>query len=389
VKQLQANQLRPLTGSVQIKKGKLYLVINTYTKGERKPVWIPTGLNAEGNYSHAEYLLSELLGKYIEQQQLSNGDAQLFSEYLIAWLNSRKSCIELSTWEHYQSCIERHIAPFFRDKGHTLTQLSRRHVKEYYDFKASSGRLDGKEGGLSAAALKKHSCLIKMALDEAALMELIPYNPAQHVPITKVISNEVEKVFLTTAEAKTLLRILQGHELYEIVYITLYFGLRRSEVLGLRWCDINFNSNTLHIRNTIVRSKTMIEKERTKTKASKAVYVLNPCIKTLLQKVKKENIQFNYYSPNNYVFIKDDGTPYSPDALSAKFRDFTTRYTKRMRFHDLRHSTASILHEQGWAQKDIQSWMRHSDSYMTSYYTHLSNQYKVNMSQKVDELFSL
>jgi len=390
-------KLHTITGHVVEKKGRLYLTINTYVDGVRKPTSMPTGLVAEGNRENAEKLLKDTLAKYeavVVSEKKRQKQGILVADYLHSWLEDKKPSIELSTWENYQVCVESHLAPYFKEKNLTLQELSRRYIKEYYNYKARTGRKDGKPGGLSTDTIKKHASVLKMTLDEAVIMELISYNPALNVPITRTKSDEVERYYLSWAEAKKLLQLMHGHMLYPIVYTALYWGLRRSEILGLRWNAINFHQNTIKINNTIVKVKTVMEKPRTKTKASKVTYELQPIMKQILLEHRKQVEQNKLkhqdsYFESNYVFVQENGKPYHPDSLKRLFEKFLKKNDlPSMGLHDLRYSTASILHEMGWSQKDIQVWMRHSDSYMTSYYTHITERHRNIISERADAIFT-
>ena len=114
-------------------------------------------------------------------------------------------------------------------------------------YKYTSGRLDNKPGGLSIPSIKKHGIVIKEVLDDAVLEELIVRNPAVGVKLPAKNLSMREEVFLTSETANEVLKAFDGHPLQALVYTTLYYGLRRSEVLGLRWNSIDFEKNTLTI----------------------------------------------------------------------------------------------------------------------------------------------
>ena len=112
-----------------------------------------------------------------------------------------------------------------------IDEVTPKHIKDYYEYKFSGGRCDNKDGGLNIQSIRKHSIILKQVLTDAVIAEQIPRNPARDVPLSTEEQQDMVAVFLTGDEANTLLRAFAGHELQAMVYVTLYYGLRRSEVL--------------------------------------------------------------------------------------------------------------------------------------------------------------
>lgn len=164
----------------------------------------------------------------------------------------------------------------------SLRDLKPKHIQEYYQYKYTSGRLDNKPGGLSIPSIKKHGIFIKEVLDDAVLEELIVRNPAVGVKLPAKNLSMREEVFLTSETANEVLKAFDGHPLQALVYTTLYYGLRRSEVLGLRWNSIDFEKNTLTINHTVVKNRTIVEKDTVKTQSSYHTYVLIDDVKKVL-----------------------------------------------------------------------------------------------------------
>ena len=192
---------------------------------------------------------------------------------------------------------------------------------------------------------------------------------------------------MTVSEAQEMLTAIQHEEIAPIVYTTLYYGLRKSEALSLKWSAVDFQNNTISIEFTVVKNKSIIEKASTKTESSCRKYELIPEIKTLLQQLKieqeKNRINNPLYCQNDYVFKHADGTPFRPDCLTRSFQRALARAGfPNMRFHDLRHSTASILADKGWDINSIKDWLGHSDIKTTAnIYTHISHQRKITMAR--------
>ena len=258
---------------MKIKGDRYYAVINYKDGAEYKQKWISLGLPVKNNKRKAEAMLDDVKKQYADWYEAPTGDT-LFTTYVKQWLYRKKDCIELSTWEGYQIYAERHIIPYFEPLHLSLRDLKPKHIQEYYQFKFTNGRLDGKPGGLSIPSIKKHSIVIKEALDDAVLAELIVRNPASGVKLPAKNISTREKVFLTADTANAVLKAFDGHQLQALVYTTLYYGLRRSEVLGLRWSAIDFDRNTLTINHPVVKNRTIIEKDTVKTQSSFHTYML-------------------------------------------------------------------------------------------------------------------
>ena len=193
-----------------------------------------------------------------------------------------------------------------------------------------------------------------------------------------------------------MLKVFKGHPLQALVYTTIYYGLRRSEVLGLRWSAIDFERNTLTINHTVVKNRPIVEKDSTKTPSSFHTYHLIDDVKAVLLQHRAQQIENRKafgagYIDSDYVFVWEDGTRFRPDYVTRGFqRVLAANNLPMMRFHDLRHSTASILYDKGWELKDMQLWLRHSSIDVTAdIYTHISEQRKSSMASSLNSTFTL
>ena len=202
------------------------------------------------------------------------------------------------------------------------------------------GRSDG-HGGLSAVSLRQHKNVLNQTLKLAQRDGLIQTNPADLVVMPHAA--QFTGTFYTEAQMRDLLTAVKNERLYPIIYVTALYGLRRSEVLGLKWDSINFAMQTLTIRHTVARVTKVVEKNKTKNASSFRSFPLTDdavrLFKILLQ---QEQIYRNHfgkdYIDNDYVFTWEDGHPYSPDYVSHTFHKLLKKYDlPHIRFHDLRH----------------------------------------------------
>lgn len=384
-----------MTASLKIKGDRYYAVINYKEGTNYKQKWIALGIPAKNNKRRAEAMLDEIKREYEERYSTPAGD-MMFVAYARQWLEKKKTCTEMSTWEGYQIYVERHIVPYFEPLKLSLRDIKPQHIMDYYHYKYTAGRLDGKEGGLSIPSIKKHATVIKEIFGEALIAEYIIRNPATGVKLPAKDVSTKDKVFLNSDKANEVLAAFDGHQLQALVYTTLYYGLRRSEVLGLRWSAVDFKNNTLTINHTVVKNRTIVQKDSTKTQSSHHTYMLIDDVREALlkQKAKQEKNKIEYgsaYHQSDYIFTWEDGTLFRPDYITRGFqRVLKAHGFPAMRFHDLRHSTASILYDKGWGLKDIQMWLRHSSIDVTGdIYTHIADDRRSKMAAELNSTFTL
>ena len=278
------------------------------------------------------------------------------SDYLTDWLRARRPELKQSTYEKYMIYLTRHIIPFFDGLGKSLEALTPLDIREYVSLKRSSGRHDGRAGGLSPVSVRGHLNVLRLALRDAVLYEMIPKNPAAPVRLPRTSSVSRSARFLSVDRTREILKAMKGSWLYPIVYITLMYGLRRSEALGLRWSAIDFDLAEIRICHTIVKNLTVEAKDTTKTDASYRTYPLLPEAADLLRPLRAGQ------PLTGYVFHRDGGRYLRPDTLTKGFQKALRQHgLPRLRFHDLRHATASILFDEGWSVPDVQHWLGHAD----------------------------
>lgn len=161
-----------------------------------------------------------------------------------------------------------------------------------------------------------------------------------------------------------------------------YYGLRRSEILGLKWSAIDFRKKTININHTVVRVKTTNAEDSTKTQSSKRTLNLFSTAEKCLQQIKQEqeyNKKFfkaDYKNTEGYIFTWEDGSPYDPNYISCLFCKATKEFGRpEITLHKLRHSCASMLINKGWDIKKLQYWLGHTDTQTTlNIYAHFNRQ---------------
>ena len=365
-----------MTGSLQIKSGVYYAVLSYKDQsGKWKQEWINTKLKVKGNKRRAQ----EFLDKSLENRKKvkpAPGNSVLFADFMQNWLESIKCSIEQNTYESYQDIFKRYIEPYFRESGVRLQKLEPGHIQEFY-----ARQLDN----VSPNTVLKQHANIRSALQHAVRMNLILYNPADRVTLPK--KRKYTANFLNDEQINEVLSLFADEPMYPIVLFSAFYGLRRSEVLALKWQSVDFDNGTILIKDTVVQYKTLIDKERTKTKASCRTLPLTAEMKAFLQQLRRRQLENRLllgaaYIKNDYVFTRDNGEPFRPNYITERFYHVIRKHNiKHIRFHDLRHSAASMLLNNGFSLKEIQEFLGHGDLGTTAnIYAHLQFQAKKDMA---------
>lgn len=380
-----------MTGSIQTKNGKYYAVINLIdNNGKRKQKWISTGLEIKGNKKKAEQFLRDKIKEFELQKNIVSVD-MLFTDYIVLWLDTIKISVDEITYKGYKWMCDAHILPYFTSKKIKLCDISRNHIQDYINYKFENGRIDNK-GGLSPKTLKEHKLIINSVLKEAVKNDLISKNPCEFVKLPSI--QHREPTFYTKQQVSELLTAIENEDLYPLIYLTIIFGLRRSEVLGLKWDSIDFDRKFITIKHTVVNYRGTVEKDTTKNKTSRRTYPMNDYVEKMLFDIKrKENdnrcLFGKEYINNDYIFKWNNGKQYSPDYITAKFSKLLKQNNlPHIRFHDLRHTCASLLIDSNYQLKDIQEWLGHADIQTTAnIYGHIDIERKKNISNSMVDMF--
>ena len=195
-----------MTGSLTIKNGKYYAVLNTYEDGKRKKKWIISGLPEKGNKRIAEAFLREQIALHERNEGLVQTDI-LFADYIRHWLTHIARKVDEVTMQGYKTLADGHILPYFDQKKVPLRSLDHMMIQRYMDETHECGRLDGK-GGLSPRSLRLHKNIISQALDLAVQSKLIPANPCQFVELPQNV--RYESTFYNAKQLQDLFKALQG-----------------------------------------------------------------------------------------------------------------------------------------------------------------------------------
>lgn len=357
---------RRATG-IQGKKGHLYIVTKQpiFENGKKiyKTNWIATGLMDNDVNLPKAIALRE---NYINKKQLVLYDRQIFlSTYADLWLSEKQRSIADTTYSSYYYRIKviKELLPNIKVK-----ELNEKYVSDFLDdlflIKKASPR-----------TVKDTKTVFSRLIDDAVEHGIIHYNPVKNTKVNKQLSNKAEAIqtvdddFFNYEEVNRFLELVKNHELYELFYFTVFFGLRREEVLGLRWSAVDLKSGYMKIAHTVTKGFHVNRDNTTKTEASRREYPLSQQQMSMLASIKERqkrnrNLFRNDYYDSEYVFTHQDGKLYHPDYPSKAFKKVIKRnpdLPQRITFHGLRASCVSILVHFGNDIKTIQDWVGHAD----------------------------
>ena len=372
-----------MTGSLQVKKEIYYMVLNTYdANGKRKPKWIATGYTAKGNKKRAEQMLRETLREW-EQRHSSEKAQMRFSDWVREWLEDTRQRVDIITYEGYSNVARLHVLPHFDALGVTLEDITRPMLQAYVDQKSVT---------LSASSLQKHRNILNQSCKAALLGDWIQVNPCDGLRLPK--QQKPEFSFYTAPQLARLLQAIQGEPLFPLVQVAAVYGLRKSELLGLQWDSVDFEANTLTVKHTVVKLCSTVAKDTPKSNASRRTFPLTPEMRTLFLQAKADEtanrrLFGREYHQSPYIFKWPDGRPFSPDYVSQKFSKLLKQHgLPHIRFHELRHSCASMLIAQGFSLKDVQEWLGHADITLTANtYSHLDIARKKSIAESLTGSF--
>lgn len=366
--------------------------------GNRKLKWISTGLPERGNKKKAQTMLQEFLVQYKDKDIIKNYADMPFSEYCDYWLNDKKQSIEISTLQGYEYRIA-HIKNYFAARNTKLSKVNARDIKEFYSFLLENGNMSKykRENGLSQRSVKEISLLLKAILRDAVLVGDIVKNPAENIAVPKKKkTNAKQDNFIDADDLKILMTEIKGHVLESLITVTLFYGLRRSEVLGLRWQAVDFGKNTITIEHTVVKVRSKIAKDNAKNESSVRTYPMPEYIRSMLVNVRQkqhENQKLfgTEYIVSDYIFTWPDGRCFSTDYVTKTFKKIVTRseeLSSELTFHDLRKSCVSMMLEDGYSVKEVQKWVGHADANTTlNIYAKVKESKKLYIGKNMEEKF--
>lgn len=353
--------------------------------------YLQSWFTVKGTKKEAEKKLSELLHQLDNGVFMKPGKTSL-AEYLETWLKDYVwANLAPRTAEGYEHIIRRHIIPALGNL--TLSQLKPEHLQAYYSEKLNSGRCDGK-GGLSAKTVRHHHITLHDALQTALKWGLIIRNPADAVTAPRIQRKEMQT--WSEDDVNRFLDAARESEYYPIFYLALYTGMRRSEILALRWSDIDFIYSQIYVSRSLHHlrdGKTVFRQPKT-AKGNRTIALPPSAILTLEEyRQKQEGLHLlagKSLTEDNLLFSHINGSPLLPDTITHAWIKLVRRTgLKNIRLHDARHSHASLMLKLGIHPKVVQERLGHSSIQITlDTYSHVAPGLQEAAAKRFDEMLS-
>ena len=368
--------------SVQSKKGRLYAVMQVKKDGTTKPVWRALGLSEGANKTKVNKAFREVVAQYEqefweEQERGGRPPADIpVYDYLVSYLKRVEPELQKNTIVSYRSMTSGKIRRYFQRRPQlTVGNLKPQDIQDFYQSLFADG--------VVANTVIHYHALLRRAFQQAFKEERIDANPFDRVGRPK--KNKFHGENYTQEELLTLLHLARGDVIYPAILLAGAMGLRRSEALGVRWSRIDWEKRTVLLDTKIVEyrenGKKKVEPvEEMKNKSSRRTLPLPDPVVEMLQ-VQKEHrevyrkmFQGSYNAQYlDYVCVNQLGELLRPSYVTDHFRELLEKYGLRhIRFHDLRHTFASLLINQDVPLINVSNFLGHSDlSTTANIYAHL------------------
>ena len=354
--------------------------------GQRKQRW-HSGFDTKGAASRAltEILGRVLAGAYVEPSKVS------LSSFMREWLEAARVSLRLSTWQSYRTNVEAYVIP--RLGTTPLQAVTPAMLNNLYADLLASGRAR-QPGPLSARTVRYTHTIIRKALATAVQWDRLTRNPAEQATAPR---HHTPKMTCWTAEElRTFLKHVEDDRLYAAWVLAATTGLRRGELLGLRWQDVDLDAlphGRIAITQALLAVRNRLSFSEPKTRSSRRSVALDQWTQQALQVhracQREERMETGIRANNDLVFTREDGEPLHPDLFS---RDAFQRHARaaglpRIRFHDLRHSYATLALQAGVPAKVVSDRLGHSTISITlDTYSHVLPGLQEDAAEKVAAL---
>lgn len=372
-----------------VKNGKQYVVFDFKDhSGKRRRKWVNTELSEKCSkkaLKDAVAVIVDEFEKNISEGAIAiqtkgntplaiatdeNSSSQTLSDFFTNWLSYIKPNIARTTHTSYRKAGDRFMEYINENyPGLTLNQVNHNHIQNSLNYKLDIG--------CKGSSVKTYYLSLHAAFSYAVKMELITKHPMDKLSVPRAERHEA--TFYNASELNDLFKVFEGDKIELVVHIAAYCGLRRCEILGLKWEAIDFKNKTISIQRKIVSDydengdMQLFVETRLKTNSTRRTLPLIPHIEKMLLEKKELEKHYRKICGNTYDtafdgFICRDnyGKMISPECVTMHFNYVVKKSgMKHLRFHDLRHSCASLLLANDVPMKAIQEWLGHSNFSIT------------------------
>ena len=351
--------------------------------GKRRRKWHTVhGTKKDAQRKRNELLHQLETGAYIEPARMT------VKEYLAKWLSDYAATnVSGKTFERYSEIVRNHLEPTLG--ALPLPKLQPLHVQECYSGLLKSGRKNGK-GGLSKRTVLHVHRLLHTALGHAVKWQLVARNVADAVQPPAPERKEMRA--LDERQTVWLFEAARGTRLYVPILFDATTGVRRGELLAIKWPDINLDAGSLSLRRSLEQTRAGLRFKETKNKKGRVISLPAILVKALREHLAEQN-EFKKlfgadYQDQGLVFARPDGSIWKPESFTEEYFRFTRKIGVKVRFHDLRHSHASQLLRAGVPVKVVSERLGHSAVGITlDTYSHMLPGMQEEAAQKIDAAF--
>lgn len=364
-------------GSIYQRKDGRWVATLSLPAGRRKSIYGKTRLDVARKLPAAQKAVQDGLPLPSEDQR--------FGSFLASWLESVKPSLRPETWRRYESQIRRHAVPELGSVR--LARLTPQHLQRLY-----SSRLDA---GLHPSSVTHLHAVVHRALEQAVRYGLVARNVASLVDRPRIPRRDMNT--LSADQAKAFLRVVQGDRFEALFVLALTSGMRRGELLALRWDHIDLERGTLQVRGTLQRTKDGLQIGPPKTDASRRQVALTrtavEALKRHRSRQAEERLRMGAeWRDPSLVFASEVGGPVEPGNLVR--RSYWPLLKKaglpRARFHDLRHSAATLMLGEGVHPKVVSEMLGHSKVAITlDVYSHVLPMMQEQAVKALDDILTV
>lgn len=351
----------PVYKDERAKKNKWYFTINYKENGKYKKMLrrgFKTKKEAEAAMIEAQNAMNK--GTYVEPSKT------LYADFMKSWLKDKETTVKQSTLETYKYLVNNFIIPHL---GQTeLSKITPRQIQTLYNDLKSSNRLSDEN-------IRKIHTIINNSLNKAFKWEMIVRNPAALVEVPQVAKKEID--VWNEEEIHRFLSFAKDSRYYAAFLLALTTGMRQGEILGLRWKDIDVENRTISVVQTLSHKGQILSAGAKTAAGNRKISIDENTLNQLLSlklKYKEEKMANRpIYQDYDLVIRTSIGTPVSPRNLLRSFYSIIEKaQVRKIRFHDLRHTHASLLLKQGVNPKIVAERLGHANVKITlDTYSHL------------------
>ena len=346
--------------------------------GKQQTLWyaiVDVGIDSEGKRKQkwhggfktrrdAEQALTELVQSLDTQTYITPQRLTLAEFVRGEWLPTMRTQVKFSTWDSYRRNLDNHVLPVLG--GSPLQQLTTGHLNSLYRSLAGQGRRNGSGGGLAPKTIRNIHGAMSKVLADAADRGLVGRNIAVSARPPKPRKTGPKEVrFWTPPELSEFLGLVRDDRLYALWHLAAMTGMRRGELLGLRWEDVDMKAKRVAVRQTVISVAYEVTVTSPKSHSARVIDIDAATVEILRQHRQLQETECAAagagYAKNERIFRKSDGTEIHPDVMRTMF-DYRVKRSgvRRIRFHDLRHTHATIGLRAGVPVKVMSERLGHS-----------------------------